>query len=75
MPREMMKRAWHAWRGDIEPIYLADLRVRGLDTTDEFLLEDAVRPLATTFQVSPEAMRIRSEGMGLRLRKKEASLF
>jgi hypothetical protein len=34
-----------------------------------------VRPLAGTFQVSPEAMRIRAEGNQLLLRKKEASLF
>jgi hypothetical protein len=26
MPREMVKRAWHAWRGSMEPIYLSDLR-------------------------------------------------
>lgn len=75
MPRDMLKRAWHEWRGDMEPVYLADLRVAGMDCTDEIILETAVRPLATTFQVSPEAMRIRSEGLGLLLRKKELSLF
>lgn len=28
MPREMVKRAWHEWRGSMEPIYLTDLRDR-----------------------------------------------
>ncbi len=76
MPREMVKREWHDWRGSMDPIYLSDLRAevenRG---TDETVLENSVRPLATVFQVSPEAMRIRAEGMKLLLRKREASLF
>jgi len=76
MPREMLKRAWHEWRGSMEPICLPDLREEtGNDGTDEMVLESAVRPFAGKFQVSPEAMRIRCEGMGLLLRKKEPSLF
>ncbi|MDP1797945.1 MAG: ImmA/IrrE family metallo-endopeptidase [Planctomycetaceae bacterium] len=76
MPREMLKRAWHEWRNRMDPIYLPDLRAEvGNGGTDEMVLENTVRPLATTFQVSPEAMRIRAEGMGLLVRKKEASLF
>ena len=76
MPREMVKRAWHEWRGSMDPIYLPDLRAEmGIAGTDEMVLENAVRPLATTFQVSPEAMRIRAEGMQLLLRKKESLLF
>lgn len=76
MPKEMVKRAWHEWRGEIEPMYLADLRAEANgDFSDELVLENAVRPFAATFQVSAEAMRIRCEGMGLLLRKKEASLF
>ncbi|GIW81355.1 MAG: hypothetical protein KatS3mg105_3162 [Gemmatales bacterium] len=76
MPREMVKRAWHEWRGGLDPIYLRDLRAeRGDFGTDERVLEHAVRPLAEKFEVSAEAMRIRLEGMGLLLRKKEASLF
>jgi hypothetical protein len=43
--------------------------------TDEVLLENAVGPLALKFEVSPEAMRIRAEGMALLLKKKEPSLF
>jgi len=76
MPREMMKRSWHEWRSDMDPIYLPDLRAeKGDDGTDDSIMENAVRPLAVRFQVSSEAMRIRSEGMGLLLRKKESSLF
>lgn len=76
MPREMVKRTWHEWRGNMDPVYLADLRAQITDhATDEILLENAVRPLAGQFQVSPEAMRIRLEDLGLLLRKKEASLF
>ena len=28
MPKEMVKREWHAWRGSMAPIYLSDLRAR-----------------------------------------------
>jgi hypothetical protein len=28
MPKEMVKREWHAWRGSMDPIYLTDLRAR-----------------------------------------------
>lgn len=75
MPRELFKRSWHEWRGGMEPIYLADLRSKSAEGSDQALMEDAVRPLATKFQVSPEAMRIRAEGMQLLLRKREATLF
>ena len=76
MPREILKRSWHEWRDGMEPIFLPDLRAEnGTDGTDEMVMENAVRPLAGKFQVSAEAMRIRAEGMGLLLRKREASLF
>jgi len=58
------------------PIYLTDLRAEGPTSwSDNQLFENAVRPLAETFQVSAEAMRIRAEGMKLLLKKREASLF
>jgi Zn-dependent peptidase ImmA (M78 family) len=76
MPREMVKRAWHEARGDMDPVYLVDLRSQAAgDVSDENLLQDAARPLAVPFQVSADAMRIRLEDLGLLLRKKEASLF
>lgn len=83
MPREMVKRAWHEWRGSMDPIYLDDLTTASGqpptgaddDPITKRLFENAVRPLATTFEVSPEAMRIRLETTKLLLRKKEPSLF
>jgi hypothetical protein len=63
-------------RGGMDPNYLPDLRAeQGDGGTDDILMENAVRLLAGTFQVSPEAMWIRAEGKQLLLRKKEASLF
>lgn len=47
----------------------------GDDAADDMVLEHCSRPLADKFHVSAEAMRIRLEGMGLMLRKKEPSLF
>ena len=47
----------------------------GDNAADDMVLEHCSRPLADKFEVSPEAMRIRLEGMGYLLRKKEASLF
>lgn len=89
MPREMVKRAWHEWRGDMEPIYLAKRRqeiltaelVRrggfktGENAETNMLFEHACRPPAEKFEVSADAMRIRLEGMKLLQRKKEPSLF
>jgi hypothetical protein len=76
MPREMVKRSWHEWREGMEPIYLADLRAKGgNDGSDESIMEDAIRPFAAKFRVSPTAMRIRTESMKLLFRRREASLF
>jgi hypothetical protein len=60
----------------MDAIHLPDLRGQRDDhASDDMLLEEASRPMALKFQVSPEAMRIRLEGMGFLLRKDEASLF
>ena len=92
MPRDMVKRAWHEWRGSMDPICLDDLKTKrqqiltaealrrggfksGDDAEDKMLLEHASRPLAETFEVSPESMSIRLEGMKLLIRKKERTLF
>lgn len=93
MPREMVKRAWHEWRGSMDPIYLNDLLAQrqqiltaevlrrggfksGENAVENMLLEHTIRPLAEIFEVSPDAMRIRLEGMNLLSRKeKEAMLF
>lgn len=47
----------------------------GDNAEEKMLFEHASRPLAETFEVSPDAMRIRLESMKLLLRKKELSLF
>ena len=90
MPRKMVYAAWDVFRdGNDQPVEMKELRAgrdeqpvpyRGnLATTDE-QLENAVkeefcRPLAVTFQVSPEAMRIRLEELKLLVAKKDATLF
>jgi hypothetical protein len=45
------------------------------ETIDNALLEWCGLPLAKSFEVSPEAMRIRLESLGLLVRKKEKMLF
>lgn len=83
MPREFVKRAWHEWHGNMDPIYLDDLAAAAGqsptgaddDPITKMLFEDAARPLAKTFEVSPDAMRIRLVTMKLLLRKKERTLF
>jgi IrrE N-terminal-like domain len=88
MPREMVKRVWHECRLNMEPIYLEDLRcdnqmmtlIQSRSNTatsenDDLLLAQVSRPLADRFQVSPDAMRIRLEGLNLLQRKKERTLF
>lgn len=47
----------------------------GDDAEDNMLLDHVSRPLAETFQVSPDAMRIRLMGMNLLQKTKEPSLF
>ena len=83
MPREIVKRCWHDWRGDMEPIALDEMAANighapaksGDDPISKSLLEESVRPLAEMFEVSPEAMRIRLVGMKLIVLKREPSLF
>lgn len=92
MPRELVKKSWLEWHGNMEPIVLTDLgdmrrqiltaevlRRGGFKASDsaadDMVLEHCSRPLGDKFQVSAEAMRIRLEGMGLLLRKREPSLF
>jgi hypothetical protein len=92
MPRELIKKAWEGWRGDLEPIYLVDLREdrqailvaeaakRGPywsneKSEDNLLFENACRPMAELFAVSPDAMRIRLENMKFLSRNRENLLF
>lgn len=89
MPRSMVTRAWLETFGNMQPISPADLAHKrqeiweelrhtwpgnASELTTDMILEYAARPLAKTFQVSPEAMRIRLEDMKLLHRKKQTSL-
>jgi Zn-dependent peptidase ImmA (M78 family) len=47
----------------------------GEEAINNVLMEHAARPLAEKFAVSPEAMRIRLEGMKLLVRVRETTLF
>jgi hypothetical protein len=81
MPREMLKRGWHEWRGNMDPICLDDVvgdarRPEAGDTAGEnMLFERAVKPIADRFEVSPGAMRIRLIQLDLLQRVKQPSLF
>ncbi|HEX3999763.1 MAG TPA: ImmA/IrrE family metallo-endopeptidase [Pirellulales bacterium] len=78
MPREMLKRGWHEQFGGMEPLYLDDLCRNAsvaIGEMDEALFEDACRPLATMFEVSPESMRYRLVEMKLLQTKREPLLF
>ncbi len=48
---------------------------QGEDGIDNMLLEHVARPLADTFEVSPDAMRIRLEGLSLLVRSQEPPLI
>lgn len=78
MPRKFVFTAWNAWRGDSDVVAVSDLRSRGAaptHVTDEDLMDEFCRPLAETFQVSAEAMRIRLNELELLLRTKTNMLF
>jgi hypothetical protein len=55
MPAHLVRAAWDAWHGNLCPVAFGDTVA-----VDRF-----VRPLATSFEVSAEPMRIRLEELGL----------
>lgn len=91
MPKEMVKREWHAWRGCMDPIYLSDLHARqqqvmipdthqgrlamNEDAITAALYEHAIRPFAEKFEVSTQAMRYRLLDLKLLQPKKVSTLF
>lgn len=94
MPSDMLRSAWKAWRGNLEPVYLEDLWAEyGEDTvrnevrqrsdaskadqhtSQNAIMEMFIRPLASKFEVSAEALRIRLEEFGLMLRERSQLLF
>lgn len=68
MPRDLLRNAWRQWRGNDDPVSLADL---GLDASavsypeQQIVFERFCRPLANHFTVSAQAMRIRLEELEL----------
>lgn len=75
MPREMVRVAWRAWHGSLDPVALDDLRASEQEGTDDVVFERFCRPLADEFKVSAEAMRIRLEEMELLVHEKPNLLF
>lgn len=90
MPRKFVLAAWSDFRGgDDRPVELRELHAahsgsplfyRGrMPTTDDerdnVVKEEFCRPLAESFQVSGEAMKIRLEGLGLIVHQRPATLF
>ncbi len=90
MPRRMVFAAWQDFRGgDDRAVELRELRAarsggdilyRGRlavtsEEIDDGLREEFCRPLAETFQVSPEAMSIRLKELGLIVTQRPPTLF
>ncbi len=78
MPKALVVAAWTEWRGNLDPVVLADLPpVHVADGRDaaNATLDRFSKPLAEKFEVSAEAMRIRLEKLGLLLRERPNTLF
>lgn len=78
MPRKMVCAAWESWRGSANTVSVAEIRSERAGTAgmaDEDLMAEFCRPLADTFRVSPEAMRIRLNELELLVRTKTGTLF
>ena len=78
MPKTLVVAAWQEWRGNLDPVILADLPPvavsDGRDPADA-TLDRFSKPLAERFEVSAEAMRIRLEKLGLLMRERPNTLF
>ncbi|MBK9119777.1 MAG: hypothetical protein IPM18_09290 [Phycisphaerales bacterium] len=73
-----MYAAWEKWRGNPNTVAVAEIRpgrAGAAELTDEDVMADFCRPLADTFQVSPEAMRIRLNELELLVKTKTGTLF
>jgi len=77
MPREMVKRAWHEWRGDMDPIYLDDLQKRQNEILPHEILrrgglvmsEDKINNTLFEYTSRPlsEQFQVSAEAMRIRL--------
>jgi Zn-dependent peptidase ImmA (M78 family) len=68
-------RTLYADAAAIEPFYRHGQMATDQESQDLAMKEEFCRPLAQTFQVSPEAMRIRLEQLELLVTKKVNTLF
>lgn len=79
MPREVLRCAWQAWRGNLDPVAVQQLPAVALHAeakrNENVAMDRFCRPLADQFEVSAEAMRIRLENLGLLLREVPSTLF
>lgn len=78
MPKKLIVAAWQQWRGGLDPVALDTLPASsGHDHRDpgDLRLERFCKPMAETFEVSAEAMRIRLEKLGFLLREAPNTLF
>ncbi|GJQ27838.1 MAG: hypothetical protein HBSAPP02_28700 [Phycisphaerae bacterium] len=79
MPREVLRAAWQAWRGNHDAVAVQQLPAVALHAeakrNENVAMERFCRPLADQFEVSAEAMRIRLENLGLLLREVPNTLF
>lgn len=73
MPRRLLLPEWPLFRGDDRPLLLEELPPS--PEPPEARMNHAVRPIAERFAVSPDAMRIRLENLGLLLRERPNTLF
>jgi hypothetical protein len=78
MPKALVVAAWTEWRGNLDPVVLADLPpvpvADGRDAANA-TLDRFSKHLAEKLEVSAEAMRIRLEILGLLLRERPNTLF
>ncbi len=79
MPRALVRSAWQAWHGNLDPVAVQQLPgvTNSTDSkgNENATLERFCRPFAGQFEVSAEAMRIRLENLGFLLRDVPNMLF
>lgn len=78
MPRDLLRKAWRQWRGNDDPVSLADLGLNASTSSElewQIAFERFCRPLADDFAASAQAMRIRLEALELLVKEHQPGLF
>ncbi|MCC6909090.1 MAG: ImmA/IrrE family metallo-endopeptidase [Phycisphaerales bacterium] len=78
MPRDLLRIAWRQWRGNDDPVSLADLGLNASTSSEleqQIAFERFCRPLADDFAASAQAMRIRLEALELLVKEYQPGLF